>query len=231
MTIKSSISLRDDQYRFAKTLVEGGRFPSVSVRTLFSRSVLTIEQHPFGLWVVELRYAPAPDAAAVRWVNEIFRSHFPEDLPVDLIGSNVLQGGHTAAIELDDQEARGEIDRFVIAARLALAPCEPGTTQRLRSYVERFADDGEMLGGLWLSLKVAFFTATSSLVLGTLAAFALRGYKVTLLPMVMHTVCFWGIGLSGGYWLSFHAPWRAGAPSVSPARRPPAWAPHRSRSR
>ena len=35
-------------------------FPSVSVRTLFSRSVLTIEQHPFGLWVVELRYAPAP---------------------------------------------------------------------------------------------------------------------------------------------------------------------------
>lgn len=30
MTIKSSVSLRDDQYRFAKTLVEGGRFPSVS---------------------------------------------------------------------------------------------------------------------------------------------------------------------------------------------------------
>ena len=29
MTIKSSISLRDDQYRFAKTLVEGGRFASV----------------------------------------------------------------------------------------------------------------------------------------------------------------------------------------------------------
>ena len=30
MTIKSSISLRDDQYAFAKALVEGGRFPSVS---------------------------------------------------------------------------------------------------------------------------------------------------------------------------------------------------------
>jgi hypothetical protein len=126
----------------------GGRFPSVSARTLFSRSALTLEQHPFGLWVVELRYAPAPDAAAVRWVNEIFRSHFPEDLPVDLIGSNVLQGGHTAAIELDEQEARGEIDRFLIAARLALAPCEPGTTRRLRGYVERFADDGETLGFL-----------------------------------------------------------------------------------
>jgi MATE family multidrug resistance protein len=38
---------------------------------------------------------------------------------------------------------------------------------------------------------------------------------VTLLPMLLHTFCFWGIGLSGGYWLSFHAPWRAGAPSVA----------------
>lgn len=51
--------------------------------------------------------------------------------------------------------------------------------------------------------------------LQTVAAHALRGYKVTLLPMVLHTLCFWGIGLSGGYWLSFHAPWRVAAPSVS----------------
>lgn len=30
MTIKSSISFRDDQHAFAKGLVDGGRFPSVS---------------------------------------------------------------------------------------------------------------------------------------------------------------------------------------------------------
>ena len=30
MTIKSSISLRDDQHAFAKTLVASGRFPSLS---------------------------------------------------------------------------------------------------------------------------------------------------------------------------------------------------------
>jgi antitoxin ParD1/3/4 len=30
MTIKSSVSLRDDQHAFAKALVEGGRFSSVS---------------------------------------------------------------------------------------------------------------------------------------------------------------------------------------------------------
>lgn len=51
--------------------------------------------------------------------------------------------------------------------------------------------------------------------LQTVAAHALRGYKITLLPMALHTFCFWGIGLSGGYWLSFHAPFREGMPSVA----------------
>ena len=41
----------------------------------------------------------------------------------------------------------------------------------------RLASDGEMLGGLWLSLKIAFFTACGSVVLGTMAAFALVKYK------------------------------------------------------
>jgi putrescine transport system permease protein len=39
------------------------------------------------------------------------------------------------------------------------------------------ANDSEMLGGLWLSLKIAFMTACGSVVLGTLAAFALVKYK------------------------------------------------------
>jgi putrescine transport system permease protein len=39
------------------------------------------------------------------------------------------------------------------------------------------ARDEEMLAGLWLSLKIAFLTACGSVVLGTLAAFALVKYK------------------------------------------------------
>jgi putrescine transport system permease protein len=39
------------------------------------------------------------------------------------------------------------------------------------------ASDTEMLAGLWLSLKIAFLTACGSVVLGTLAAFALVKYK------------------------------------------------------
>jgi len=38
-------------------------------------------------------------------------------------------------------------------------------------------NDHEMLAGLWLSLKIAFMTACGSVVLGTLAAFALNKYK------------------------------------------------------
>ncbi|MBQ0959405.1 ABC transporter permease subunit [Ideonella sp. 4Y11] len=38
-------------------------------------------------------------------------------------------------------------------------------------------EDQEMLNGLWLSVKIAFFTACGSVVLGTFAAFALVKYK------------------------------------------------------
>ena len=46
----------------------------------------------------------------------------------------------------------------------------------LKWYV-KLASDSEMLAGLWLSLKIAFLTACASVVLGTLAAFALVKYK------------------------------------------------------
>jgi putrescine transport system permease protein len=65
------------------------------------------------------------------------------------------------------------------------------------------ASDNEMLAGLWLSLRIAFFTACASVVLGTLAAFALVKYKrftgrtmfggIVSAPLVMPEVI---IGLS-----------------------------------
>ena len=39
----------------------------------------------------------------------------------------------------------------------------------------------------------------------TVAAFALRGYRVTFVPMLVHVLCFWGVGLFGGWWLAFRA--------------------------
>ncbi|MBL8331253.1 MAG: ABC transporter permease subunit [Rubrivivax sp.] len=46
----------------------------------------------------------------------------------------------------------------------------------LKWYVA-LAQDREMLSGLWLSLKIAFLTACGSIVLGTMAAFALVKYR------------------------------------------------------
>lgn len=46
----------------------------------------------------------------------------------------------------------------------------------LKWYSALAADD-EMISAFWLSMKIAFFTATASLVLGTLAAFALVKYS------------------------------------------------------
>ena len=46
----------------------------------------------------------------------------------------------------------------------------------LKWYV-KLAGDREMLAGLWLSVRIAFFTACASVVLGTLAAFTLVKYK------------------------------------------------------
>ena len=48
------------------------------------------------------------------------------------------------------------------------------------------------------------------------AAFILRGYKVALLPMLIHGVTLWAIGLGGGLWLAYAPPasWKLGpAPS------------------
>lgn len=39
--------------------------------------------------------------------------------------------------------------------------------------------------------------------LQTVAGHALRAYRVTFLPMVVQTFCFWGVGLAGGWWLCY----------------------------
>lgn len=44
-------------------------------------------------------------------------------------------------------------------------------------WFRKLAQDQEVLGGLWLSLQIAFCTATSAVVLGTMAAWALVKYR------------------------------------------------------
>ncbi|MCB4360801.1 MATE family efflux transporter [Quatrionicoccus australiensis] len=41
--------------------------------------------------------------------------------------------------------------------------------------------------------------------LQTVAGHVLRAYRVTFVPMLIQTFCFWGVGLWGGWWLCYHA--------------------------
>ena len=81
------------------------------------------------------------------------------------------------------------------------------------------ADDRELLAGLALSLKVAFATACASVVLGTLAAFALVALPALLRP---HAVRRHGRG-AAGHARGDHRPVAAADAGVAAAR-------HRSRS-
>jgi MATE family multidrug resistance protein len=51
-----------------------------------------------------------------------------------------------------------------------------------------------------------FFDATQ-----TVSCFALRAYKISFVPLLIHLGCFWGLGLGFGYWLAFLAPVPQGA--------------------
>lgn len=93
--------------------------------------------------------------------------------------------------------AMGMMMGVLLAAALAV-----GITLGDASIVTAYTDDPQVravaLSLIAYAAVFHFFDAMQ-----TVAAFALRGYKTTLGPMAVHAVCFWGIGLGGGYWLAF----------------------------
>ncbi len=46
--------------------------------------------------------------------------------------------------------------------------------------------------------------------LQAVSAFALRGYRVTKLPMIIYGLMLWGVGLGGGYYFAFHGEYFGG---------------------
>lgn len=64
------------------------------------------------------------------------------------------------------------------------------------------------LGLLGIGLMFHFFDAVQGV-----SAFILRGYKVAFVPMLIHSVTLWAIGLAGGWWLAYRPPpsWPLGA--------------------
>ena len=65
-----------------------------------------------------------------------------------------------------------------------------------------YTDDA---GVLAIAATVLLFAAVFQLADATqcVASYALRGYKITRVPMLIHAVAFWGFGLLPGYWLAY----------------------------
>lgn len=68
-------------------------------------------------------------------------------------------------------------------------------------YTDDPAVRGVALGLIAYIAVYQFFDA-----LQTVAGHALRAYRITFLPMLVQTLCFWGVGLAGGRWLCYRWP-------------------------
>lgn len=65
-----------------------------------------------------------------------------------------------------------------------------------------YTDDANVLQ---IAATVLLFAAVFQLADSTqcVASYALRGYKITRVPMFIHAIAFWGFGLLPGYWLAY----------------------------
>jgi len=117
-----------------------GRRHSLSFRTLWSRSMLTIEQNPLGFWAFELSYVPAGDARAIRELcGADAVASLPSDLPVDLAAS-LMRGGSATRETVRANDERGR-DPYNLAIRCAMDPGEATTIAAMRASVRAWADD------------------------------------------------------------------------------------------
>jgi MATE family multidrug resistance protein len=48
---------------------------------------------------------------------------------------------------------------------------------------------------------VAFYHVADAL--QVFSVFTLRCYRITFVPLVIYTICLWGVGLAGGYWVAY----------------------------
>jgi hypothetical protein len=107
-----------------------GRRPSVSMRTLWSRSIVTIELGLFGKVVFEFRYDPAPFVAEIPFVGG-GDPVFPTDLPVDL-AALLLRGLSIAPETIRRAKANGPDPRLAVAEVVL----EPGEATSFSALVE-----------------------------------------------------------------------------------------------
>lgn len=110
-----------------------GRIASTSFRTLWSRSVLTIEYHPFHC-VFAARHAPFTPSLPFAVLEDLVGDAVPPDVPLDVVASLLRSGNITLPLL---HRMRGDWELSHEMARCALLPGEPAAGAELRA---RFDD-------------------------------------------------------------------------------------------
>jgi hypothetical protein len=105
------------------------RRPSISMRTLWSRSVLTVELGPWEHIVFELRYDEAPKPSRRTLDDETI----PDGIPVDLLAS-LLRGSSVMPKGLAELK-KGPLTPFIGLLACLLEPAETSTVELLRTMV------------------------------------------------------------------------------------------------
>lgn len=87
----------------------------ISVRTNFSKSIITVEDHD-GAYVVNIKYNPTFNTGLDE-VNRIFMREYPDDLPLDVVVSivNFPFITHTGLLQLDPITEYNFIMAFLVA--------------------------------------------------------------------------------------------------------------------
>lgn len=74
--------------------------------------------------------------------------------------------------------------------------------QAARPLVSAYTDDPAVRAvAMTLVAYIALYQFFDAL--QTVAGHVLRAYRVTFVPMLLQTFCFWGVGLGGGWWLCY----------------------------
>ena len=125
-------------------------------------------------------------------------------LPLSLSLATLTQVGHAVGARDWSRARQSAIAGMLLAA--GLATLLGGLIWLVRNPLVAAASNDHAVRAVALALIVyiAFYQVFDAL--QTVAAFSLRAYKITFLPMLVHVACFWGVGLFGGWWLAFHGP-------------------------
>ena len=126
-------------------------------------------------------------------------------LPLSM--SNAISTLTAQAIGASDYQRARKTGQYGIWLVIAASSCLGITYAILRFdipiwYIGNGADKQGIIAaaGLLIGILSLFIVFDA---LQTVIAFILRAYKVATLPGVIYAVCLWGIGLGGGWWITY----------------------------